>query len=73
MSPAHVPTVTAGGPIKNSSIAILAVPTAVAGIYGMNFKYMPELEWSFGYPACLLLMLAICRTLYYCFRRAAWL
>jgi len=53
--------------------AILAVPTAVAGIYGMNFKHMPELEWSFGYPACLLLMLAICRTLYYCFRRAAWL
>jgi magnesium transporter len=44
---------------------ILAVPTAVAGIYGMNFKYMPELEWSFGYPAVLLLMLAICGTLYY--------
>jgi magnesium transporter len=53
--------------------AILAVPTAVAGIYGMNFKNMPELEWSFGYPASLLLMLAICSTLYYCFRRAAWL
>src|SRR6266404_7738364 len=53
--------------------AILAVPTAIAGIYGMNFKNMPELEWSFGYPACLLLMLAICGTLYYCFRRAAWL
>ena len=53
--------------------AILAVPTAVAGIYGMNFKYMPELEWSFGYPGALLLMLAICGTLYYCFRRAAWL
>ena len=53
--------------------AILAVPTAVAGIYGMNFKNMPELEWSFGYPASLLLMLAICGTLYYCFRRAAWL
>jgi magnesium transporter len=53
--------------------AILAVPTAIAGIYGMNFKNMPELEWTFGYPACLLLMLAICSTLYYCFRRAAWL
>jgi magnesium transporter len=53
--------------------AILAVPTAIAGIYGMNFKTMPELEWPFGYPACLLLMLAICSTLYYCFRRAAWL
>jgi magnesium transporter len=47
--------------------------TAVAGIYGMNFKYMPELEWSFGYPAVLLLMLAICGTLYYGFRKAAWL
>ena len=53
--------------------AILAVPTAIAGIYGMNFKNMPELGWSFGYPASLLLMLAICGTLYYCFRRAAWL
>jgi magnesium transporter len=53
--------------------AILAVPTAVAGIYGMNFKYMPELEWSFGYPPSLLLMLGICSTLYCCFRRAAWL
>jgi magnesium transporter len=51
----------------------LAVPTAVAGIYGMNFKYMPELEWSVGYPAALLLMLAICGTLYYAFRKAAWL
>jgi hypothetical protein len=48
VTPAHVPTVTAGRPIKNSSIAILAVPTAVAGIYGMNFKYMPELEWTLG-------------------------
>jgi magnesium transporter len=53
--------------------AILAVPTAIAGISGMNFKNMPELERPFGYPASLLLMLAICSTLYYCFRRAAWL
>jgi magnesium transporter len=53
--------------------AILAVPTAIAGIYGMNFKYMPELEWWFGYPFALLLMLGICGTLYYRFRRAAWL
>ena len=53
--------------------AILAVPTAIAGIYGMNFKNMPELEWPLGYPASLLLMLAICSTLYYCFRGAAWL
>jgi magnesium transporter len=39
----------------------------------MNFKYMPELEWSFGYPAALLLMLTICCSLYYFFRRASWL
>jgi len=53
--------------------AILAVPTAIAGIYGMNFKNMPELEWSFGYPASLLLMLVICSGLYCLFRRKAWL
>ena len=53
--------------------AILAVPTAIAGIYGMNFKYMPELEWRLGYPFALLLMLGICGILYFRFRRAAWL
>ncbi len=53
--------------------ALLAVPAAIAGIYGMNFKYMPELEWTFGYPAALLLMLTICGTLYYLFRRIDWL
>jgi magnesium transporter len=53
--------------------AILAVPAAIAGIYGMNFKYMPELEWPFGYPAVMLLMFAICAILYYRFRKAAWL
>ena len=36
-------------------VAILAVPTMVAGIYGMNFEHMPELGWRFGYPAVLLL------------------
>lgn len=53
--------------------ALLAVPAAIAGIYGMNFKNMPELEWTFGYPASLLLMLAICVALYYLFRRIDWL
>jgi len=38
----------------------------------MNFKYMLEMEWSFGHPAALLLMLGICSTLYYCLR-IAWL
>ena len=37
-------------------VAIAAVPTAMAGVYGMNFDYMPELHWSWGYPAVLLLM-----------------
>jgi magnesium transporter len=54
-------------------VAIIAVPTAVAGIYGMNFEHMPELTWTFGYPAVLLLMLTICTSLYFYFRRAGWL
>jgi magnesium transporter len=53
--------------------AILAVPTAIAGIYGMNFKFMPELDWSFGYPAVMALIAAICLFLYYRFKRSAWL
>jgi magnesium transporter len=54
-------------------VAIIAVPTAVAGIYGMNFEYMPELEWHYGYPAVLLLILAACTYLYVRFRRSGWL
>jgi len=53
--------------------AILAVPTAIAGIYGMNFKVMPELEWSFGYPAVLLAIAVICGALYARFRKVGWL
>jgi magnesium transporter len=54
-------------------VAILAVPTMVAGIYGMNFEHMPELEWRFGYPAVLAVVLAACAALYVRFRRAGWL
>jgi magnesium transporter len=54
-------------------VAILAVPTMIAGIYGMNFKYMPELGWRFGYPAALAVILVICALLYYRFKRAGWL
>ena len=54
-------------------VAIIAVPTAVAGIYGMNFEHMPELEWRYGYPAVLLLILAVCSALYIRFRRVGWL
>jgi magnesium transporter len=53
--------------------AILAVPTMIAGIYGMNFKFMPELEWELGYPAIMALMASICGYLYYRFRRTSWL
>ncbi|WP_304111098.1 magnesium/cobalt transporter CorA [Mycolicibacterium bacteremicum] len=54
-------------------VAIAAVPTAMAGIYGMNFEHMPELKATWGYPAVLLTMLAICLLLYRTFRRNHWL
>ncbi len=53
--------------------AILAVPTAIAGIYGMNFDIMPELRWEYGYYAIVGLMATICLTLYIRFKRAGWL
>lgn len=53
--------------------AILAVPTAIAGIYGMNFEYMPELQWKYGYLVIVGLMGTICGTLFYKFRQAKWL
>lgn len=53
--------------------AILAVPTAVAGIYGMNFAHMPELQWKFGYPMALAVMGGICGFLYYRFKKSGWL
>jgi magnesium transporter len=54
-------------------VAILAVPTMIAGIYGMNFEHMPELEWEFGYPSVLLLIALACLLLYRRFKRAGWL
>ncbi len=53
--------------------AILAVPTAIAGIYGMNFKFMPELEWRYGYFAVVSAIGAICLGLWLRFRRNGWL
>ncbi|MFN3522260.1 MAG: magnesium/cobalt transporter CorA [Phenylobacterium sp.] len=53
--------------------AILAVPTAVAGIYGMNFQHMPELHWRFGYPLVLAAIAAVCAVLYVRFKRSNWL
>ena len=54
-------------------VAIAAVPTMIAGIYGMNFENMPELSWKWGYPGVLGLMATICTTLYVSFRRNKWL
>ena len=53
--------------------AIIGVPTMVAGVYGMNFKFMPELEWRYGYPAVTTGMAAVCAYLYYRFKRSGWL
>lgn len=52
---------------------IAAVPTAVAGIYGMNFEFMPELQWRYGYFLVIGVVFAICFYLYYKFRKARWL
>jgi magnesium transporter len=53
--------------------AILAVPTAIAGIYGMNFRHMPELDTRYGYFVVLAAIVLICAWLYFRFKRARWL
>jgi magnesium transporter len=53
--------------------ALVAVPTMIAGVYGMNFEHMPELRWWLGYPLTLLSMVAIDAYLIWRFRRAGWL
>ena len=53
--------------------ALVAVPTMIAGIYGMNFKNIPELSWTFGYPMAISIMVAIDTYLFYRFRKAGWL
>jgi magnesium transporter len=53
--------------------ALVAIPTMVAGIYGMNFEYMPELKWAYGYPLAVAIMAAIDGYLFYRFRKAGWL
>lgn len=52
--------------------AIFGVATAFVGVWGMNFKHMPELEWQFGYPAALSIILVLCSLLYRRFKRAGW-
>ncbi len=53
--------------------ALVAIPTLIAGIYGMNFQDMPELHWRYGYPACMAVMAAIDGYLFYLFRKSKWL
>jgi len=53
--------------------ALVAVPTMIAGVYGMNFAHMPELEWAFGYPTVLAVMAALDGYLFYRLRKAGWL
>ena len=53
--------------------AIIAVPTMIAGIYGMNFRHMPELDWSFGYPLVMAVTFGLCGVLYFGFKRSGWL
>jgi magnesium transporter len=53
--------------------ALITVPTLIAGIYGMNFKNMPELSWSIGYPLAIVLMVVIDAFLFVRFRRAHWI
>ncbi|WP_407940061.1 magnesium and cobalt transport protein CorA [Nakamurella leprariae] len=57
----------------SSWAAIAVVPTAIAGIYGMNFDDMPELHWQYGYPAVLLLMFCLCFGIHRLLRRRGWL
>ncbi|WP_069815686.1 magnesium and cobalt transport protein CorA [Streptomyces sp. TP-A0874] len=53
--------------------AIFAVPTMIAGVYGMNFEYMPETDWHYGYPLTLLVTVAICTVMHRGFKRNGWL
>ena len=57
----------------SSWAAIGFAPALIASIYGMNFRFMPELQWRLGYPYALLLMIAVCVALYVMFKRRDWL
>ena len=53
--------------------ALVAVPTMIAGVYGMNFKQMPELSWDYGYPMAVGIMVVLDSILFWRFRKAKWL
>ena len=52
---------------------IILVPTLIAGVYGMNFRHMPELDWKVGYPLALGMMAVASTALYFVFKRNDWL
>ncbi|GAB3670888.1 magnesium/cobalt transporter CorA [Saccharopolyspora tripterygii] len=54
-------------------VAIISTPTMIAGIYGMNFDFMPETTWKFGYPTVMVVMLIACMVLFKIFRKNKWL
>ena len=68
-------TVNEGETVKRlaSYGALVAVPTMIAGIYGMNFEHMPELHWTFGYPLAVATMVAVDVYLFYRFRKVGWI
>lgn len=53
--------------------AIVAVPTLIAGIYGMNFQHMPTLDWRIGFPLCIITMVLVASLVYWGLRRAQWM
>jgi magnesium transporter len=52
---------------------LFAVPTMVAGVYGMNFEHMPELTWRLGYPLVMLVTVVLCGFIFRAFRHNGWL
>ncbi|GAA3024037.1 magnesium/cobalt transporter CorA [Kitasatospora albolonga] len=57
----------------SAGAALVAIPTMVVGVYGMNFDHMPELKWTYGYPAALLTIAVVCGFVFRAFRRNGWL
>jgi magnesium transporter len=57
----------------SAAVGLAAAPTVIAGVYGMNFVHMPELDWTFGYPFALFLMVAVSGGLWVWFKRSGWL
>jgi magnesium transporter len=68
-------SIAQGDEVKKISgwAAILFAPTLIGAIYGMNFKFMPELQWPLGYPLALASMVVSCVTLYFVFKKRGWL